>query len=291
MRKLHDSLRRSEKEVQHLRAQLEEVVETRSIAVDNDINEDLHTVMKSESSKVLGEFPEGSFGRIFWKQQLDAASRKDRRGMRWDPLMVKWCLYLRHKSSGAYELLRDSGCITLPSQRTLRDYTHYMNAAAGFSFEADSQLGTYNAAKIDSCEEYQKCVVMLIDEMYVKEDLVYDKHTGGLIGFVNVGDINSHLLAFEQSLSSTSTTQQDLATTMMMFMVQGLFTALSFPYVQFPCHKVTGQLLFDPFWEAISRLERLGLKVCGIIGSYGKYCEIPGLKCGGLKNSYKNSCS
>ena len=106
--------------------------------------------------------------------------------------------------------------------------------------------------------------------MYVKEDLVYDKHTGGLIGFVNVGDINSHVLAFEQSLSSTSTTQQDLATTMMIFMVQGLFIALSFPYVQFPCHKVTGQLLFDPFWEAISRLERLGLKVCRIIGSYGK---------------------
>lgn len=101
-----------------------------------------------------------------------------------------------------------------------------------------------------------------MDEMYVKEELVYDKHTGGLTGFVNLGDINSHLLAFEQSIAQDGTpSQQPLATTMMVFMVQGLFSQLSFPYVQFPCHKVTGQLLFDPFWEAIFRIERLGLKV------------------------------
>lgn len=76
-----------------------------------------------------------------------------------------------------------------------------------------------------------------------------------------MGDINSHLLAFEQSLAQPSAPAQDLATTIMVFMVQGLFSSLSFPYAQFPCHKVTGQLLFDPFWEAIFRLERLGLKV------------------------------
>ena len=53
------------------------------------------------------------------------------------------------------------------------------------------------AAKITSCEDFQKYVVMLMDEMYVKEELVYDKHTGG---FVNLGEINSHLLAFDNSL-------------------------------------------------------------------------------------------
>lgn len=79
----------------------------------------------------------------------------------------EWCLYLRHKSGSSYELLRDSGCICLP---TLRDYTHYVNATAGFSDEVDALLG--NASKIDSCEEHQKYVVMLIDEMCVKEDLV-----------------------------------------------------------------------------------------------------------------------
>ena len=38
--------------------------------------------------------------------------------------LVRWCLYLRHLSSGGYELLRSSGILTLPSQRTLRDYIY-----------------------------------------------------------------------------------------------------------------------------------------------------------------------
>ena len=58
---------------------------------------------------------------------------KSTQGMRWDPLMIRWCLYLRHLSSGAYEMLRSSGVLHLPSQRTLRDYKYYTTAKAGFS--------------------------------------------------------------------------------------------------------------------------------------------------------------
>ncbi len=32
-----------------------------------------------------------------------------------------------HQSSRAYELLRSPGCILLPSQHTLRDYTHHFS--------------------------------------------------------------------------------------------------------------------------------------------------------------------
>ena len=51
-------------------------------------------------------------------------------------------MFLLHpnRSSGAYETLRSSGCLHLPSQRTLRDYTHYVKAAAGFSHEVDLML-------------------------------------------------------------------------------------------------------------------------------------------------------
>ena len=46
-------------------------------------------------------------------------------------------------------MLRDSGCIQLPSQRTLRDYTHYISAGIGFSAEVDKQLRD----SIDTSEE------------------------------------------------------------------------------------------------------------------------------------------
>ena len=58
-------------------------------------------------------------------------------GMRWHPLIIKWCLYLRQQSSKAYEVLRDSG---LPSQHTLRDYSNCVKAKPGFSCDVDQQL-------------------------------------------------------------------------------------------------------------------------------------------------------
>lgn len=95
-----------------------------------------------------------------------------------------------------------------------------------------------------------------MDEMHIKEDLVYNKHTGELVGFVNLGDINSHLVKFEKSLSGEDQTEP-LAKSMLTIMVRGLFTLLQLPYAQFPCKTISGDLMYDPFWEAVSRIERL----------------------------------
>ena len=107
------------------------------------------------------------------------------------------------------------------------------------------------AANLTSCPEWHKLVILLLDEMHIREDLVYDKHTGKMIGFTNLGDINNHLLAFEHSMEGNKHEENVLAKSMMVFMVRGLFTPLRFTYVQFPCSKVTGDLLFHPFWQAV----------------------------------------
>ena len=65
-----------------------------------------------------------------------------------------------YRSSGAYEAIRDSGCLKLPLQRTLRDYTHYVEAKCGFSVEIDSMLKS--ASKVDTCPEREKCTILLI---------------------------------------------------------------------------------------------------------------------------------
>ena len=99
-----------------------------------------------------------------------------------------------------------------------------MKAEASFSKEVDHQL--MMAAKIDTCKEWEKLVVILLDEMYIREDLVYEKHSGSLIGFVNLGEINNHLLAFEQSLKEDSPLAGTLAKTILTIMVKGIFTSL-----------------------------------------------------------------
>ena len=80
------------------------------------------------------------------------------------------------------------------------------------------------------------------------------------------GEINSHLLQFQASLESSdsSSSNEQLAKTMLVFMVRGLFSSLEFPYVQFPCTTISGDLLFDPLWQAVERIERCGLKVLGV---------------------------
>ena len=42
--------------------------------------------------------------------------------------------------------------------------------------EVDVQL--MSLAKLDTCQEREKYICILIDEMHIKADLVYDKHTG-----------------------------------------------------------------------------------------------------------------
>lgn len=159
------------------------------------------------------------------------------------------CTYSVFRSNGACEALRSSGCLRLPSQRTLGDYTHYV----------DEML--MDTAEVGSCPEREKCTLLLLDEMHIREDLVFDKHTGTMIGFANLGEINDHLIQFERSLQDDTPMRPQLAKTIMVFMVRGLFSSLQFPYAQFPCAELSGELLYDPFWEAVRRVENCVLKV------------------------------
>ena len=68
----------------------------------------------------------------------------------------------------------------------LRDYTHYIKVATGFSTEVDQML--IHAAEVGSCPQCEKYVI-LIDEMHICEDLVYDKHTGEKGWFCHTGGL------------------------------------------------------------------------------------------------------
>ena len=86
----------------------------------------LYKLWKKILKKIHREFPEGSFRRVFWDQQIKNARVKDSRQVRWHPLMIKWCLNMQLISGDAYHAMRTAGFITLPSDRTLRDYTNYI---------------------------------------------------------------------------------------------------------------------------------------------------------------------
>ena len=135
--------------------------------------------------------------------------------MRWHPLFIKWCIYLRHLSGSAYEMLRKSGCVKLPLQKTLRDYTYYTSINIGFSDAVDEQL----LRMADMSKEMNKYMGLVLDEVHIRADLVYDKHVGSLLGFVNLGEVNNHLMKFEGKVVGEEEELQQLANSMVLFMV------------------------------------------------------------------------
>ena len=112
-------VRTKERKIQELRTKLLKTTNSFGVRVNEGVHKDLVSIMKQHPTNAE------NFESIFWNQQLKAATLKSTRQMRWHPAMIRWCLYLHHRSSGAYSTLRNSGVIVLPSERTLRDYRHH----------------------------------------------------------------------------------------------------------------------------------------------------------------------
>ena len=104
-------------------------------------------------------------------------------------------------------------------------------------------------------------MILLLDEIYIREDLIFDKYSGRLIGFSSLGSVSDHLLAYERKLEGDKE-ELPLAKTMMVFMVKGLFTPLKFPYAQFPALPLLVTFFFIPSGRQSScRLEKMEFKV------------------------------
>lgn len=73
-------------------------------------------------------------------------------------------------------MLRNSGILKLPSQRTLRDYTYHTSSASGFAAGVDLQL--MELSKVTTSNIRDRYVILIMDEMHIKQDIIYDKFTG-----------------------------------------------------------------------------------------------------------------
>ena len=117
-----------------------------------------------------------------------------------------------------------------------------------------------------SIHEKDRYVVLLWDEMKVKENLVFDKHVRQLTGFIDVGDIHNHLDNSERQCTyrdknANANLKSDVSTHMLMFMVRGLLTDLEFPYALFSTKGASVDVLVPVVLEAVRRLESSGFKL------------------------------
>ena len=97
--------------------------------------------------------------------------------------------------------------------------------------------------------------------MHVKEGLVFDKNTGNLTGFIDIDDINMHLIEYENQRQKL---RRPLAKSVVVFMVRGLVSNLLFPYALFPVKSTKGSQLFTLMWNVIERLTRMDFMVMAV---------------------------
>ena len=227
-----------------MKSKVQRLQEEHGIVIDKLLETDLEKIMEESTNKYTNRTLQDHFFIYFGINNFRqsrlriVASFDDNH-----PMIVKWCLKLKLMSSRSYNAVWST--LVLPSECMLRDYTHCFESKPGFDDELDKQL--MKEAQVDTIQDFQKYVCLVLDEVRVKEGLVYDKHSLQVIGFVNLGDINNQLLNFEraQTNNSQEAITPPIAKHMLVFMVRGIFSELEFPYVRFPCANTSGDIVFS----------------------------------------------
>jgi len=246
---------------QRLKEKLHKIIDKDGLQLHDDdaaifgqIFEDADTAIKSSTT--------GQFQQLFWEQQQRYNSLKDKRGMRWHPLMIRFALNLKYLSSSAYKAVGQF--LTLPSERTLRDYTHVLKFDVGTSSAIIQRLK--EDMDYENCTQTQKKICLLIDEMKVKSRLVFSKTSGRLVGFVDLGSVNEEIEQLASSLEDDNTLPIcELAKHMLVIMVRTVSKpSFSFPVSQYPTNGLKGEKLFPIIWETIEAFELNALHVLSI---------------------------
>ena len=132
--------------------------------------------------------------------------------------------------------------LVLLSERVLRDYRNFFKPRPGFLKENINKLSQITTP-LTGCQRY---VVLSFDEMKIQSNLVFDKHTNELIGFVDFGDdVNAAVI-------DTPTT---LASHVLAFMVRGVASDLKYVLGYFSTRSLTSFQIMPLLWKAVSILE------------------------------------
>ena len=208
-------------------------------------------------------FPEDSVQRIFWEQQINYNSVKPGQ-MKWHPYMIRFALNLKYASTSAYRAVQQSGVIALPSERTLRDYTHWVSIKDGPQAEVLLHIRKSMGFSEEAATDSKVYFALSMDEMKIRSGLLFRKHTGELLGFSNLGEANENLQNLVETLNSKSTTKS-MAEEVLVFMLRHISKpSTSFPVAMYPSVALSGEKLYPLVFEVIETLELHGFPIVSI---------------------------
>ena len=98
----------------------------------------------------------------------------------------------------------------------------------------------------------ERFVSIIFDEVKIQEDLAWNKYSGELIGFVDLGDIYTNFATLDDV--------KELATHVLVFLVKSIVNPLSYSLATLATTGVKSFPIMPKFWKAVLYLEKCGLK-------------------------------
>ena len=191
--------------------------------------------------------------KLVWEQQKKALNQPSKNGHRWHPHFIRFCLSLYSKSPSVYRELRDSGTMQLPSARTLRSYRNSFQSGAGYLPENIASL----ISRTKSFTDLERWIVVMFDEMKIKCNLVFDKHSEKLIGFVDLGDPEVNYSTFDEIQPASH---------VLAFYVRGIATKFQFMLRYFFTRNLVSYQIIPIFWRGVAILQlKVNLNVVAAI--------------------------
>ena len=163
-KKKKESLRK----IANLSVKINKLIKTNGVKAQKSQHELFASIIQTNNL----EFEEDSPQWLLWQQQKEQASKRNSKGMRWHPLIIRWCLSIFHTSPAAYKQLASKKLqfINLPHINTLKKFTKFTTPTSGFNPDILERL--IEDSNLASLEDFQKNVVLIFDEMKIKFDLV-----------------------------------------------------------------------------------------------------------------------
>lgn len=151
------------------------------------------TDMKAILNDLLSKQQVPAHLHILMENQLRNSQEKDVHQRRWDPEIISVALGLYLKSPSAYEMLKKTNMLVLPSKRLLQYYKNSVKQPVGIS--DDNLQWMKMECSRQSVPDFGKRGGLIIDEMAIQDDLVIER--GGdawkLVGMVDMGKTNNNI--------------------------------------------------------------------------------------------------
>lgn len=254
LREARSSDSKHRQQIRHLKKRIDKMINREGEDMSKGWSSEFKNINRKNFEKMT------PIQKLFWDQQMKRASLKNKASMRWHPMMIRLALQFQK----AAKKVTEAGFISLPSSRTLFDYSHCIEPKEGCQIEVLKDLK--RELELKCSEDHERYVDLMFDEMHIRSNLVYQKSTGELVGYAKLDEIEQEFQNLQAEWTGKES-QPQLAHKVLVFMiknitvnkpeniVRGIVAVYSVPA------SMSASSLFTRLWEVIYHLENSGIPV------------------------------